>query len=345
MALLFMDGFDLYGSAGDVTKRGWIGSTWNGVNQSPRVPGSSGKSANTIFNTPAHAMTIPGTPPSTVIVGMGWFPSSSGIYFQLKDTATNSNAVQVNVFSDSSGFLGVNRTSTASVTTSLFTSPTPVARPGIWCYVELKAVAHASAGTIEVRVNGATVCALTGQNTASSGAARFGQLYLGSGANSVTSFFDDLYICDNSGARLNDFLGECRIDPQMPSSDVSISGWTRSAGTSDFSAVNKAVLATTPNLTAAAAGALDAFGLAALTGTPSTIHAVQATYAHLKSDAGAATMRANVKSGATTQNGATISPGTTSAYQTDIVALDPATGAAWTAAGLNAANLQLERVT
>jgi hypothetical protein len=77
-------------------------------------------------------------------------------------------------------------------------------------YIEVKVVHHASAGSIEVRVDGVTVYTKTGINTARSGHAYankvwcLGALSLGTGIMDM----DDLYVVDDTGGADNDFLGD-----------------------------------------------------------------------------------------------------------------------------------------
>ena len=341
MALLFMDGFDLYTSIADVAKRGWGGGNFGSIAQSPRVSVSSGKSINSL-QSGINTLGIPGAP-ATTIVGMG-INHNGGFGLRFTDPLTNSNAVQVLAAFDASGFLSVSRVNSSITTTFVYSSTTQLFKPSVWNFIELKTFSHATSGTIEIRVNNSTVCSLGGVNTAASGVARLAQFGFGGASSSIT-FIDDFYMLDTSGSRLNDFLGDCRIDPQAPNSDISISGWTRSVGSTDFSAVNKSFLVSTPNLSAANSGALDSFGIVPLGSTPVTVHAVQATLAALRTDTGPASLRANIKSGATTQTGSAYTPGTSSLYQSEIAALNPNTSAVWSASAVNSLQLQIERAS
>ena len=341
MALLFMDGFDLYTAAADPAKRGWLGSNFGSIAQSPRISVSSGKSINSL-SAGLNYVAIPGLP-ATTIVGLG-ISHTGGFSLRLFDLQTNASAAQVVAAFDATGYLSISRVNSNSTTTFVYSSTAQLFKPSVWNFIELKAFSHATSGTIEIRVNNSTVCSLGGLNTAASGVARFSQFGFGGASSSIT-FIDDFYMLDTSGSRLNDFLGDCRIDPQAPNSDISISGWTRSVGSTDFSAVNKLLLVSTPNLSAANSGALDSFGIVPLGSTPATVHAVQATLAALRTDTGPASLRANIKSGATTQTGSAYTPGTSSLYQSEIAALNPNTSAVWSASAVNSLQLQIERAS
>ena len=80
----------------------------------------------------------------------------------------------------------------------------------------------------------------------------------------------------------------------------------------------------------------DLYAYQDLTGTPAAIMAVQLATVARKDDAGSRSLRAVLKSGATTANGATRVLGTSYALYDDRFEVDPATGAAWTKAGVDA---------
>ena len=83
-------------------------------------------------------------------------------------------------------------------------------------------------------------------------------------------------------------------------------------------------------------GHKDLYAYQDLTGTPAAIMAVQVATVARKDDAGSRSLRAVLKSGATTANGATRVLGTSYALHDDRFEVDPATGAAWTKAGVDA---------
>ncbi len=93
---------------------------------------------------------------------------------------------------------------------------------GEWNYIEAKMYSHATAGTIEVRINGCPVLSLTSQNTlhASGGAATavaYGTDY--TVRRKASSMLDDFYVCDGTGAVNNDFLGPVTVRTLFPDSD------------------------------------------------------------------------------------------------------------------------------
>ena len=88
----------------------------------------------------------------------------------------------------------------------------------------------------------------------------------------------------------------------------------------------------------------DRYAYADLAGTPAAIMAVQVATVARKDDAGSRSLRALIRSGATTANGATRVLGTSYALYDDRFETDPATGAAWTKAGVDALEAGVEVV-
>jgi hypothetical protein len=88
-------------------------------------------------------------------------------------------------------------------------------------------------------------------------------------------------------------------------------------------------------------GHQDLYNFPALSFVPTTIYAVAAKAAVAKSDAGARTLSVRLKSGATDSagSGGTQTAGTSYGWVSSLHPVDPATGAAWTTAGANAAQI------
>jgi hypothetical protein len=83
-------------------------------------------------------------------------------------------------------------------------------------------------------------------------------------------------------------------------------------------------------------GHVDLYELADLAVTPSAIIGVVARQFARKTDAGTRSGTTRIKSGATFQDGATFAQSTTYQFLNTVLATDPNTGAAWTAAAVNA---------
>ena len=135
---------------------------------------------------------------------------------------------------------------------------------------------------------------------------RFSNHHISSG-NRHTLRLDDVYVCDTSGSRNNDFLGDVKVVTLRPNADTAQADFTPSAGSVHYSLVAEA-----PDddgdatyVESGTVGHKDLYGYQDLTGTPAAIMAVQLATVARKDDAGSRSLRAVLKSGATTANGAT----------------------------------------
>ncbi len=232
--------------------------------------------------------------------------------------------------------------------TLLATSSQPLAVE-VWAFLELKATIADSGGLVELRLDGASVLSFTGDTrnagTAEIAMVRFSNHHISSG-NRHTLRLDDVYFCDTSGGRNNDFLGDVKV--------VTLQAQCRH-GAGGFHAVGGQralrLVAEAPDddgdatyVESGTVGHKDLYGYQDLTGTPAAIMAVQLATVARKDDAGSRSLRAVLKSGATTANGATRVLGTSYALYDDRFEVDPATGAAWTKAGVDALQAGVEVV-
>jgi hypothetical protein len=144
------------------------------------------------------------------------------------DTGTN----QVGLTVDAVGALRVRRGMTVGGNLSgtvLGTSSTNVGL-GAWHYIELKVKIDSSTGTVDVQLDGLNVLSLTGQNTQNSANNTANQITLGlctlSFGNTISAYFDDYYINDNSGSSNTSFLGDTSILCQFPSANGTLNNYT-----------------------------------------------------------------------------------------------------------------------
>jgi hypothetical protein len=89
-------------------------------------------------------------------------------------------------------------------------------------------------------------------------------------------------------------------------------------------------------VSSATVGNKDLYDVTDLPFTPSSVYAVKVTWRARKDDATTRTVRANLKSGATTANGATKAMGASYQSYSDVYLTDPNTSAAWTVSAVNA---------
>lgn len=206
-----------------------------------------------------------------------------------------------------------------------------------WRHVALGVVISATVGTCTVQVEGTTVATFTGLNNKGSAGATFSHLYFTTNATLNTMNIDDLYFCDPTGAApLNTFLGDVRVETPMPTADDVVQ-FTHLSGSTNFAMVNETAMdSDTTYNSSNTPGQQDTLAHAALTGSPTTIFAVQVVNAMRKDDVATHTAKAVMKSNVTTVFGATVGIASAYTYQKDIFTVDPDTGLPWTTSGVNA---------
>jgi len=109
---------------------------------------------------------------------------------------------------------------------------TSVLTQGSYAYLEFDITVHGTAGSIALYVNGILdgTGIVSGINTGTAnGWSEFTMARMDA-PNGTTWYFDDLYILDGTGSRLNAPLGDTRVDLTLPNAAGNSSQWTRSAG-------------------------------------------------------------------------------------------------------------------
>jgi len=327
MALLFMDGFDHMGTSDTILLTKW-------------ASGAGAEAPSTLAaRTGTHGLSM-GSGASTLIskalAASGGFvvgfaaraPSSWGTadLLQVREGTT----AHLGVGLDGSGHLTVLRGATVLAT------GTTVLAVNTWYYLEFKGTIHDSTGAYDLRIDGVTELSASGVDTRNGGSTgQWDRLYLGGQRH-----IDDLYVCDQSGAApTNTFLGPVKIELLLPQTDAvaagSNAGLTPSTGTDHGAMVDETPPNTTDYNSGATVGLKDTYNYPSLSLT-GTILGVQTNLYVQKSDAGARSVCAVVRSGGTDYDGSNVSPGTSFGYVSEVRALDPATSAAWTSSGVNA---------
>jgi hypothetical protein len=343
MALLFLDSFDHYGTADIALK--WSATT-SGVGTAT-IAASSGRRSGGALSIARDATVrkdIAGS--STVILGMAMKASAfatvnaiaNGIQFL---TLAGPSGIHLYITVGPDGAIGVwNRPTSTAV--QIGASTGAVLQPNVYAYVEVKATIHATAGAVRVLVNGVSVLNLINQNTLSfdNTLAQVTRLTLsnpGSSISASTALVDDLYLADATGTSNNDFFGDCRVDMVLPSSDGTYHDFTPDSGTVHYSRVNEAVADSLTNVASSTVGAKDSYHFTALSGIVGLVRGVQIVDAALKDDAGTRSIAHLAKQGVSEAFTSAIPLSTDRKLYTTIHETDPATGTAWTQAGINSA--------
>jgi hypothetical protein len=278
MALLYMDGFEEYDSnAANFWTEVTTTQPTNGVRFTYSLNNNYGQGSTTQTRTLQNGvtakslfissnvlgLTIP--TPGTLHFGFGIF-SGGLLGYWLCGVANNvshsyganpSNGIRL--IANANGTLSVVNNNTSSV---LGTS-TGVISNNAWYYIEMKYVfGSGTSGAVQVRVNDTDYINVTGVDTAG-GAASVNNFYFQS--YNVT-YYDDFYICDNTGATNNTFLGPIGVYTMVPTGNSTPLGMTASAG-SNYACVDEIPWNSTDYVTANASGQTDMYTLSGLPGT------------------------------------------------------------------------------
>ncbi len=331
--ILFQDGLDLYTQASDLSMT-YLGAL-TGVTFSTTGGrfGGGGVSLSTLgvwINTGTQsdlwvssAMSVTRVQPADYIV------ASWGT-----DHASNNGMENQVTFNPTTGvwkaWIGGYQITVAGSATKALTSGTH--------WIDAHCTRDASAGVIELWVDGVQILDVTGINTKAF--ASNNMIYAGwgdaSGNGSIGATFDDLFITNATKGR----LGDSRIDTKVPTSDATPNNGTPSTGTDHFACVDEAQFNTSDYITMPnTSGDKEVYGHGSIASTPAVVHSVRVVLVSQKTDAGAFSLEPLVVSGGTEGDGSSQPLSTSWGIQASIFETDPNTSAAWTYANANAADV------
>jgi hypothetical protein len=348
MTLVYASGFDLFGSASDAQLDTWStnGGGGGGITD---VQTTNGRGAGACLrvqrgngggNNPiAWQRTI------TALTGASFV----GCAYQAVSAATaqrivallDSGSVQIELDHDTVGTLTLYRG-----TTLLATSSAAAFSFSTYHYVEIAYTpGAASNGSVTVKLDGSVIFALTAVTTQQTGNASWNQILLGGAgtvvnqSNTVDFRYDDLAICSNAGTVNNTNLGDVRIIGQVPNAAGTLTNLTKvGASATNWQSVGQ--IPTDGDTTYVASGTVgttDTYKYASLPSNTSSVLAVIGRPVARKDDAGARTITSHVRSNGTEADAPTTSALATSyAYLSQIMELNPTTGAAWSVTDANA---------
>ena len=334
MALLHIDGFDLYTAAADLYTLEYAGNFMSFSTSAGRFSGGAAQT------------TAVGS-----IVKTGVFPLElwSGFAFQSSDTR-NSDCPLILFVSSGGTDSGVEGSVTINCSTNqlrvwrgfastLLGSAAVTICDGGWHWLDFHFKYDATGGVMEVWIDGVQVINVTGANTQrNSGQSNLVSVNLGSySVNTATANIDDWVISDTTGSTNNGRVTDSRVETLTPVSDATPNDGTLSSGSNHYAMVNEAHWDTTSTTTMTnTSGQEELFGIGSLSSTPVSISGVQITYVAENTDAGAASLETTISSSASTASGS--STALTSSWQrnADIYEQDPHTSAAWVGSAVNA---------
>lgn len=335
--LRMIDSFDHYATA-DLTLK------WTALTGSPTV-GAFGRRSTSGFRC-SGTLTQNGATKTldsqaTWIVGFSLNPASLPTIaaiglVRLLDSGTLHVDVRINL----AGQFVITRNGTTIAGPS-----TEVASFGSHQYIEFKATIHDTTGSVELKVNGATILTATNIDTRNGANSTANQIMIGhvtggAGPGAGNMDYDDVYICDATGGANDDFLGDVRVDCFLPNANGNSSDLVGS----DSNSVDNYLLVdeTDPDddttyVQSDVVGDHDSYGYPNLSHTPSEIFGVQVNMFAKKDDAGARSIQSVTRSNGADYNGAAQGLSTSYVIYREVLEEDPDTSAAWTESGFNAA--------
>ncbi len=207
-------------------------------------------------------------------------------------------------------------------------------QPGTWNYVEIKFTIDDTAGAYEVRINGLLAMSATGIDTDFTGAGEVSQHQFTAAFNG--QLWDDIYICDDTGVELNDWLGPNTILALVPDADTAQLDWSVEPVGNHYAAIDG--IDDASYVYESIASQEDLYGYADLAITPNSIVMIDVWTQTALDSAGSESLIITCQSGATHSDGATDTV-TDIIYKTlhRQMSQDPNTASAWLPTGLNAA--------
>lgn len=352
--LLFTDSFDDYATADILTK--WTTGTLAKFSTSVVTIGAFGRNGTNgmrffwdAVNAELFVQIAPSPSDSTAIVGVALNPSAISSSLNPLFVVYNGATAQTSLRINADGTVSVLRGNFASGTV-LGASTAPIAA-GSFNYIEFKVGLHTSTGSYTVRLNGVSILSGSGVNTAGAGNTVWSALRIGSDAlvnhlsGGITWGLDDLYLCDGSGSRNNDFLGPIRVIAQFPTGDGNHTGFTPSTGVNHYATVDEAAPnGDTDYNSATVAGTQDTYTFPAL-GLTGSILGVQ-TGMHVRSAGGGAEIiRRLHRISGTTHTGTSMGVSTSYLKKRQVDEVSPATSNPFTVSELNGMETGIELVS
>jgi hypothetical protein len=276
------------------------------------------------------------TASSKIFCGFAWKPTSATAFFTIYGDAGATAHLTLAVATN--GVVTLARGG-SSIATSAAVA-TLVHASALWTYLEISATIHDSTGNVVVKADGVEIINFTGDTKNAGTATTIDQV----GFTSNTGYVDDLYVCNDSGsAPWNTFLGEIRIATSVGTGAGSSTGWTPDSG-SNYARVNELPYSTANYVgtNAATPGTRDLYAVTDLPSNAGTVLGVAVNVIAKKTDAGAASAKAAIRTGSTNYAGSAFSPTTSDIAYQSRWEVSPNTSAAWAVANVNSIEAGVE---
>lgn len=279
MALLWVEGFDQYGSSGtvNVTVQSAKYNTDSGSRDLTAATGRTGNCVRIDFGNLNAMLTPPLTTNLTLITGFAYYVESvseaASRFFTIRQDTVDGSTVGY----DCIDLLSINQTIMLSMFgTGVNTSANVITSVNTWYYIEVKVYCHDTNGTVEVRVDGTPIITYSGDTRQASFWDYNSMVGFRGAAAAANIRIDDWYVCDGSGTTCNDFLGDCKVYTLFPDGDAS-GNMTANSGSDEYAMVNDATVNVTNYIKDTTSGNQAVFTYGGLPVTPNTVYGVMVT--------------------------------------------------------------------
>ncbi len=331
LALRFVDSFAHY-AIGDITKKWVVPDTSNLA-----IATTAGRFGGPCLSSSRfeRGLTKPLTSQASWYLGVAWYVGSVTAGVRIL-SILDGTTPQVFIVTDAANRIQVTRNGTVLATSVQALSP------GIFYYVEL-GVTIGTAGTYQVRVNGATWISGAG-NTQATGNATADTVGIGSQNSTngaATLYYGDFYACDGTGSKNNSFLGDVRVDVIFPNANGDVNQWTASGAGSNYACVDQTNEdGDTTYVTDANVGDYDFYKFGPLPSAPQTVYGVQTVLVARKDDAGIREIAPSWRSGGVNHDGTAQAVGSAYSMLIEMDETNPASGVAWAPSDLASGTYQ-----
>lgn len=358
MALLHLDGFDVYGVSADLNGTPYILGDNNSLLEVGTGRGG-GNAIRRINNDSDHigpAINVSISAGNDYIVGFANFANAAAnpgrIVVLQTYTGTpgdnNNEAGGLTIEPDGSIMYRRGRVRDSAGSNTVAQSAPNVYVRGAWNYIEARIThSNGATGNVIVRVNGVEVINVSSVQTSEhSGTVlqtlRWGVRGQNTGTNS-RHLTDDLYVCDTTGTINNDFLGDLRVVKLEPNADTAQADFALSSGANGFSLLTSPQDGDGGYIESNVVGAISEFDFEDIPFTPSLIAGIALYSVSKKVGTGIAEVRADINSNSVIEQGTPLAQVESYAPRFDVFGEDPDGNIAWTEAKVNAIKARVER--
>lgn len=272
---------------------------------------------------------------------------SNTVYLVIQFCTDVGATAHLSVNFDLAGHLQLRRGTGAG---TVIATSTQIMDISVYRYVEAQATIDDATGRCIVKVDGVTWIDFTG-DTRNAGTSVNIDAVKFSGFTSSTPRIDDLVVMNATddtavtGRPDNDFLGDVKVEPLLPSADGAASAWTPSTGTAHAALVDEVPPNSTDYVAATTNALQDLWALADLNAADTAVLAIRGSYYAQKTDAGAASLKPAIResSGTVTVESTAIPLSTSYAVVTSPIRKTKPGGGAWSVADVNGLQLGVEK--